>query len=186
MKIATLLAALLLAVPLTAAAQTMLSLEDATKVYNATNRGDREVWMGNPNEAEKVRHWLWILHDHGIYPGNFPRPWAIGIDNDMRETSYCVGCFWAYNEDTGQWEERGGEWHTMRCATPKQIEDERSLAHGAYWMSWVWGGAAATAGFFLRPDLAYWFGLHAMAMSASNHILSDRVARMEANQCVTP
>ena len=185
MKIATLLAALLLAVPLTAAAQTMLSLEDGMKVWKATDRMGNDV-LNHPNPSERVRGQMQLFWEAGIYPPSFPAPWDLRVNFDPEERSYCDGCIWRYNEETGTWEEYGGDWHTYRCNTKRAIDDVISNANAAGWMTWTWGLAAMTASFYLRPDLAYWFGLHAAAMAATERALTSQAAEMTRDQCQNP
>lgn len=173
----------LLALPTTATAQTM-DYNTALKFYRAAERTRNEVWMGNPNIAEMVRHAIWIAHDEGVYPPNFPRPWEIGVNPNPQGEETGSRCIEYWDED-GVWHQDCQEIVTYRCRTAREVDDLKSLQNGAWWYSWTYTTAAIFAAPFSWPA-ALLLGGTAQIFSAWEHQLAQRIEFYENNRCANP
>ena len=182
MKTPILVAALLLAVPLTASAQYDPVMVQAYYAALQIQHDDQE----GADPLVRLRDAMWTAHNYGIYPPNFPRPWEIRTDYEMEERTEGTGCFYYYDDEAGEWRERCSEYRTYRCNTVSQIEDLQSAQNGANWFAAFYGSAAWYAGAVGHRPAQTVFGGLAAFFTWTSLYAEHRLAQMELNRCERP
>lgn len=134
----------------------------------------------------RLRDAMQIMHDHGIYPPNYPPPSEINTDYAAVARTEGTGCFLYYDDEAGEWRERCSDYHTMRCNTQKQIDDLTSAMNGANFFTNFYGSAAFYAGMVGHIPARNIFTGLGLFFAWTSQYAESRLRDMEINRCPTP
>ena len=180
------LAGLLLALPLTAHAQ---SMDEAWRAWGAavqmgTPFGDEGIWgevcwRCDDQSPDVIKHALSVMRRHGLEaaaPGN--------ISTDPEERTEGEGCYYYYDAEAGEWRERCSDYRTYRCYTHYQIDYMREVQDGARQAGFFYGGAAIFAG-SIGAQRPYGIVFAAISFGFNWHAynVGKQIERMEAAKC---